>query len=339
MDAKILPIRCKTKTGIVSLNYLTEESTIGDLKEAVLQLTKISPERLRIRRGYPPVTVNLENNSSKILDVLSSPKEIIIIEEINISEHLSSSSSSSSSSVTMPPPSTLRSSPQPSTSFKSSTCSIKPKESINKSESSKGVLLRRVVPANNSCLFTSINFCLTNGRYEESSGTSLRKIIANTVAGDPIFYNEAFLGKSNSDYVKWILNDNHWGGAIEISILSNHYSIEIVVVDTQNTRLNRFGEDRDYSNRILIIYDGIHYDPLMFEPVDRVNRMVTIFPITDDFILSMALELASEAKASRQFTDVQNFTLKCLTCNTGLQGQIGARQHAMETGHINFGEI
>lgn len=65
----------------------------------------------------------------------------------------------------------------------------------------------------------------------------------------------------------------------------------------------------------------------------------TIFATSEDEILAMALQLASEAKASRQFTDIQNFSLRCILCGKGLKGQLEARQHAKETGHTDFGEI
>lgn len=56
-------------------------------------------------------------------------------------------------------------------------------------------------------------------------------------------------------------------------------------------------------------------------------------------ILALALEVAHEAKKSGQFTDVQNFTLRCLVCNRGVMGQAGAQAHAKSTGHTNFGEV
>ncbi|CAG2117001.1 unnamed protein product, partial [Medioppia subpectinata] len=202
-----------------------------------------------------------------------------------------------------------------------------------------GVLMRRVVPANNSCLFTSVYFALSGGEFNDTIGSALRQIIADTVAADPFAYNEALLGKPNREYCTWILNEEHWGGAIELSILSKYYGIEIVAVDTQHVRLNRFGEDMAHDKRIFLIYDGIHYDPLMWEPLDSKNPIQTVFPVANDSVLSMALEIANEAKASRQYTDVQNFSLRCLVCNAGLRGNSQAQSHATETGHMNFGEI
>lgn len=38
------------------------------------------------------------------------------------------------------------------------------------------------------------------------------KVIAATVASDPIKYSETFLGKPNGEYCEWILNPEKWGG-------------------------------------------------------------------------------------------------------------------------------
>lgn len=93
----------------------------------------------------------------------------------------------------------------------------------------------------------------------------MRKIIAECVAADPELYNEAILGKPNKDYCSWILKSDSWGGAIELSVLSHFYAIEIAVVDTINAVINRFGEDKEYPMRVFLIFDGIHYDPLYKE--------------------------------------------------------------------------
>ena len=45
-------------------------------------------------------------------------------------------------------------------------------------------------------------------------------MIAAAVEGDPETYSEAFLGRPNADYCRWILDKDKWGGAIELSILS-----------------------------------------------------------------------------------------------------------------------
>lgn len=64
-----------------------------------------------------------------------------------------------------------------------------------------------------------------------------------------------------------------------------------------------------------------------------------MFPIEDESIFSQAEQLAQEAKSSRQFTDVDRFTLKCIQCDCPLIGQAEAQQHAKTSGHTNFGEV
>jgi len=65
----------------------------------------------------------------------------------------------------------------------------------------------------------------------------------------------------------------------------------------------------------------------------------TMFPSDNVDILEKARELAREAQSSRQYTDVNKFTLKCLVCQDLFTGQVEAQQHAKKTGHMNFGEV
>lgn len=96
-------------------------------------------------------------------------------------------------------------------------------------------------------------------------------MIANTVASDLNKYNEAILGRPNKDYVNWIKKPESWGGGIELSIMAEFYGVQISVVDTQSLNISCFGEDHNFAQRIFLIYDGIHYDPLYFEPYTVIN--------------------------------------------------------------------
>jgi Predicted cysteine protease (OTU family) len=64
-----------------------------------------------------------------------------------------------------------------------------------------------------------------------------------------------------------------------------------------------------------------------------------MFLTSDEQVLQQAEELAQEAKLSKQYTDLGNFTIKCLVCGQLLTGQVQAQQHAKDTGHISFGEV
>lgn len=127
-----------------------------------------------------------------------------------------------------------------------------------------GIMMKQEVPADNSCLFTSIGFAM-NGRVDTDNGQFMRQIIANAVTSDPQTYTEGFLGRENTEYAAWIQQDDTWGGAIEVSILSKFYGIEFDVVDITNVMINRFGEDQNYGCRAFLLFDGIHYDPIYLE--------------------------------------------------------------------------
>ena len=64
-------------------------------------------------------------------------------------------------------------------------------QSIN----SKEILMRKVVPAENSCLFTSINALMNNGVLDLSCSNAMREIIPGVVMSDPINFSEAILEK------------------------------------------------------------------------------------------------------------------------------------------------
>ncbi len=47
-----------------------------------------------------------------------------------------------------------------------------------------------------------------------------------------------------------------WGGAIELSILSRHLGREIAAFDIQTQRVDIYGQDAGYGERVMVIYDG-----------------------------------------------------------------------------------
>jgi ubiquitin thioesterase OTU1 len=58
---------------------------------------------------------------------------------------------------------------------------------------------------------------------------------------DPVTFSDVFLERPNEDYAKWILLPKSWGGAIELAILSEHYSTEIAAFDVSTTRMDCYG--------------------------------------------------------------------------------------------------
>jgi len=311
MLPKPLLLRCKCKVGQSDVKTLTSENTAHDLLSIISSFSGIPQNRLSIRLGFPPRPLRISNLSATLESLKISSGETLIVEE-------------DTSAPEFP-----ERPPFPNTEVPDTF----PAQQLS------GILMKRVVPSDNSCLFTSIYFVVSGGEYDLGQSLALRKVIARYISSDRETYNDGLLGRSNHDYCKWISSPEAWGGAIELSILSKHFGLEIAVVDTQNERLNRFGEDLCYPTRVFILYDGIHYDPLMLESVDGSGKPLTVFQADDAQVIQMAMEIAVEAKASRQFTDLQGFTLKCEVCGVKLRGQQEAQKHAMETSHVRFGEV
>lgn len=302
-----LKLRVRTKKGVLRIENLNSSSTLLELKNSISQLTGLEQGQFKILMGYPPKQINNLNESSTLSQNSIKDGELFTLEE-----SLSNSTSSSSSVKSVEPI---------------------PKKQIE----DKGALLRKVVPADNSCLFTSVNYVMQNGVLDLNCQKSMRELIAKTVKNDPVNFNEAILGKKNSAYCDWIRESSSWGGSIEIMILSKYYKCEICVVDIRTGRIDCFGEDCAYSNRVFIIYDGIHFDPLHLEFAN--GKVQTKFTNKEEWVMYEAIKMANECKKARQFTDVNNFKLRCLVCQEPLVGEKSAQDHAKATGHINFGEF
>jgi len=202
------------------------------------------------------------------------------------------------------------------------------------------VCVRRVVDSDNSCLFRAVGYVMHGSR---AHADRLRRECADAVSADPVRFNEAILGASNAEYRAYLLNKDKWGGAIELMILSEVYKREIAAYDIVTQRRDLYGEGNGYSERVMVIYDGIHYDALAMAPRRNAPETndVTVFRSDGGDAAAYdasARELVREANRTRQFTDTANFTLRCLVCQKGIVGEKEAREHAKTTGHQNFGE-
>ncbi|KAK2990013.1 hypothetical protein RJ640_004691 [Escallonia rubra] len=239
----------------------------------------------------------------------------------------------------------------------------------------EGVVVRRVIPSDNSCLFNAVGCVMDN---DKQKATELRQVIAATVSSDPEKYSEAFLGKKNEEYCAWILDPEKWGGkqeraffclvadmtrvleafikdmgfalayrhcAIELSILADYYGREIAAYDIQTSRCDLYGQESNYQERVMLIYDGLHYDALAMSPFDDAPEEFDqrIFAVRKDRTIGpvegLALNLVKEQQRKRSYTDTANFTLRCGVCQIGVIGQKEAVEHAQATGHVNFQEF
>lgn len=243
---------------------------------------------------------------------------------------------------------TARAPPPPSSSAFSST-SAKPSSvtdgsvSVAIPSSPTSRLTLKVVPDDNSCLFNSVGYLLTQ-RLGSDVCQNLRQTVATAIRSDPDTYPDIVLGQPRDSYVSKIVSPTTWGGAIELSILSQHFGVEIDSIDVATGTVHRFGEDKAYENRAIVVYSGIHYDALTLK---EGSDETTVFPnLTaigieeeEDEVLGAAKELCQELKRRKYYTDTASFSLTCKNCGTKLTGEKQAVQHAKETGHGDFGEV
>lgn len=70
-----------------------------------------------------------------------------------------------------------------------------------------------------------------------SFASELRQLIAKCVSSDPQLYNSVFLGQENTEYCKWILDEDHWGGILThlcILFLAACMLVQLNIKTTQN---------------------------------------------------------------------------------------------------------
>lgn len=181
--------------------------------------------------------------------------------------------------------------------------------------------------------------------------------MADYILSHPSEYNEAILGDKPHRYTTRMRQMDTWGGAIELSILSDIYDIEISSIDvkasssslvdcsewpnntSQSLRVDRFGESK--ANRVVILYSGIHYDRIAFcmDLSYPVEVDVTRWATDDNEVLEKALQLAQRLQSLHYYTDTTDFVIKCEVCNWIGQGTRDAAKHERETGHSQFGEM
>lgn len=126
-----LNLKLKTKSGQIIINTLTSLNTIAELKANLSAVTKIPTTNLHVLNGYPPSPLDLTANEKTLqASGIKSGDTLIVEEKESVgSEH---------------------------DFLLDSQRHIIDQQYVD----SPGILMKKVVPADNSCLFTSIGFVL-----------------------------------------------------------------------------------------------------------------------------------------------------------------------------------
>jgi ubiquitin thioesterase OTU1 len=198
-----------------------------------------------------------------------------------------------------------------------------------------GSVVKRAVPDDNSCLFHAISLC-----FDHISVADLRSLVAKTVLSDTINWNEGTLQQNPNDYANYIKRTNTWGGSVELCIFADHYKSEILVLDTARQRHNTFGEEKNYSKRIYLVYDGIHYDALVWTSNPNSKDWdVTVFDPKNKPVEDGCMAFMNKEFQSGNYVDEYNYKIKCGQCGQVFVGNKNAAAHSNSTGHTSFTQV
>ena len=203
--------------------------------------------KIQFENNYSDLTVNLNSTISELKSKISSiiqtkfnfcPDESCLVIKFGFPPKVISLTDSN----------TVRSSNITNNELLRVECKKKEKDLNQENQSNDSVkyrLIERVViPADNSCLFNAINYCLNQSTDEPQM---MREIIASTIESNPELYNSAILDKEPSEYCAWIMLKETWGGGIELSILSEFFQVRIGVADITKVTFQYFGEVNNLS--------------------------------------------------------------------------------------------
>lgn len=308
---KNLSLKLRSPKGIISLENISPLITLSEFKNQISAKTNIPPASLIIKVGYPPKNIAKSKDSTVIKDFEITSGDLIIIEE----------------DLTIPKP---KSEPK-NKEYSLDLNSIASEQTPNKDGL---IMIRRIIPADNSCLFHAISFNLNpKAPFHDEE---YRQIIASYILSDPKHY-EGLLEKDPEAYAKWILQNTSWGGEVELHILAKHHNVEICTYNIRNCKSLIYGEG---PMRMFLLYDGIHYDSVVRNICDEITENdETMFSKDDISAMEGCLILANSLRKKRQFTDLANFDIQCQVCFEGLKGEKGVAEHSKKTGHFNFKEI
>ena len=202
--------------------------------------------------------------------------------------------------------------------------------------------IQRYVNADNSCLFSTISYLIDKQNFNENSSIIYRLAIVDYIKENNKITSD-ILGMEREEYISKIEDPSCWGGAIELKIFSDILETQIASIDIQTGRVDIFGETENFTKRIYILYNGIHYDPLVMNYLGNEENLdcdITIFEHEDYDKLIKFKNLSEELKKEGKFVDLNNINnYRCCECKEEFQEQNGAMLHGQKFNHWEFEEI
>lgn len=132
----VFSLKIKTKKGQHIISNLCDTDTIASLKQKIADLTQIASDSVNILSGFPPKQLEYASNDATLSELKIVSGDTLIIDEKQIVPPIVSTS------TTTAPQNRLE------------------EVVADDSVACEGILLKKVVPSDNSCLFTSIGKCV-----------------------------------------------------------------------------------------------------------------------------------------------------------------------------------
>lgn len=215
-------------------------------------------------------------------------------------------------------------------------------ENLNEIATTVMVPIRRFVDSDNSCLFSSIAYLIDKENFNENSKMIFRLMIVDYINDNDNDISNDILGMDKKDYIEKISQPHTWGGAIELALFSEMFNIMIASMDVMTGRVDMFGEEKDYDRRIYIMYNGVHYDPLVMNLDDTCGNEsdITVFSPNDDNTFIMFKDFVESIKSKGDFVDPSNINnMKCGVCNEEFFDEGDAVIHGQNFNHWDFRQI
>ncbi|KAG9001291.1 ubiquitin-specific protease otu1 [Tulasnella sp. 427] len=169
----------------VSTVTVNPEAPITELQQAIFSNTEISPSQQELKTGYPPKPLVVESRLPISSLGLKNGDQLIVSANATAKPTVSTSVANQASAAGRQTPNFSAPALQPRVDprqEKSSDVSV---------QTPDGTLVHRVVPDDNSCLFSSIGLVF---EQDMNVVSRLRQVVVDAIRKDPDTYSDAFLG-------------------------------------------------------------------------------------------------------------------------------------------------
>ncbi|KAJ1324334.1 ubiquitin thioesterase OTU1 [Microdochium nivale] len=332
-----MKLRYKAPAGGGTLD-LDDSATVGELLAAIRLAT--GHDDVTVKYGWPPRALSGAQQGAESCQSLGLQRESLTVVPAEGASMATAAAAPAASSAGAAAPSSSSNAPKKSSGVEDQGVSVKIPE--NGSE-----LVLRVMPDDNSCLFTAVGGALRGlppSSPKEYTPETLRRLVVEHIRSNPAKYTKVVLEAEPAAYCARMLRRDTWGGAIELGIISEVFELEICSVDVKTNNVYRYGEGSGYRQRCILVYSNIHYDRIAESLVpgsaDADFEVVRWDVEGSEGHLEKARELCRILREEHHyFTDTSEFVVSCNECGWVGQGEKQVAMHATKTGHTDISEI